>query len=262
MRIVTTLSIVSVLLASSCKSNPKQESTEDTANNATAQQETPIAEPEPEPQNEQKVKITTSMGDIVLKLYNETPKHRDNFIKLVKEGYYNDLLFHRVMKTFMIQGGDPNSRTAVKGQALGEGGPNYNIPAEFNPKLYHKRGALAAARQPDQVNPQKESSGSQFYIVQGKPFNEDELNNMAQRGGLMFTDEQKNVYQTVGGAPFLDMNYTVFGEVVEGMDVVDKIAAQPVDENNRPFKDVKFSISLLDEASAPIDANEPIKVLK
>ncbi len=249
MRIVTTLSIVCLLATSACKSNTKKESTEDTTANATPQQETPITETTPEPQNEQKVKITTPMGDIVLKLYNETPKHRDNFIKLAKEGYYNGLLFHRVMKTFMIQGGDPESKNAPAGTQLGNGGPDYTIPAEFSPKLYHKRGALAAARQPDEVNPQKESSGSQFYIVHGRPFNETELNNIAQQGGLMFTDEQKNLYQTVGGAPFLDMQYTVFGEVVEGMEVVDKIAAQPVDGSNRPFKNVKFSVSLVDEAT-------------
>lgn len=257
MRIVTTLSIVSVLLASACKSNTKKDTTEDTTTNATTQQEAPMPTAEAEPQSEQKVKITTSMGDIVLKLYNETPKHRDNFIKLVKDGYYNDLLFHRVIQNFMIQGGDPESKNAAKGAMLGNGGPGYTIPAEFNSRLIHKKGALAAARLGGPDNPTKASSGSQFYIVQGQPYGTADLQNMASQRGSSYTQEQINTYTTLGGTPFLDMDYTVFGEVVEGLDVVDKIAATPGDpQSNRPFKDVKFSVSLVDETQAEAAGKE------
>ena len=186
------------------------------------------------------VKIETSHGDMVVKLYNETPKHRDNFVKLVQEGVYNDLLFHRVIKEFMIQGGDPNSRHAKPGQMLGEGGLGYTIPAEFVPSLFHKKGALAAARQGDQVNPMKESSACQFYIVQGNKWNADRLKMVEQRMGKSFTKEQAEVYATLGGTPFLDGDYTVFGEVVEGLEVVDKIAAVPCGPNDRPVEDVKI----------------------
>jgi peptidyl-prolyl cis-trans isomerase B (cyclophilin B) len=186
------------------------------------------------------VKIETSHGDMVVKLYNETPKHRDNFVKLVQEGVYNDLLFHRVIKEFMIQGGDPNSRYAKPGQMLGEGGLGYTIPAEFVPSLFHKKGALAAARQGDQVNPKKESSACQFYIVQGNKWNADRLKMVEQRMGKSFTKEQAEVYATLGGTPFLDGDYTVFGEVVEGLEVVDKIAAVPCGPNDRPVEDVKI----------------------
>ncbi|HAE34801.1 MAG TPA: peptidylprolyl isomerase [Bacteroidetes bacterium] len=198
-------------------------------------------------QPEQIVKISTSYGDMLIKLYNETPKHRDNFIKLVKEGYYNGLLFHRVMQEFMVQGGDPDSRNAAAGARLGSGSPGYTIPAEFRKDLFHKKGALAAARQPDQVNPQKASSGSQFYIVQGKPASDDELAMMGQRMGITFTEDQKEVYRTLGGTPFLDQNYTVFGEVISGMEVIDKIAAVQTDANDRPREDIKMTITLEEE---------------
>ncbi len=190
------------------------------------------------PGNETLVLIKTNMGNMKLKLYNETPKHRDNFIKLVKEGYYTNTLFHRVIKDFMIQGGDPDSKTATKGQMLGNGGPNYTIPAEFIPAKFHKKGALAAARTGDEVNPKKESSGSQFYIAQGKKYTDAELNMFEQRMGKKFTPAQRTAYKTVGGTPHLDGSYTVFGELVEGFDVLDKIAAVPGDQMNRPLEDV------------------------
>ncbi len=191
------------------------------------------------------VKIETTYGNMVVKLYNETPKHRDNFLKLVKEGTYNDLLFHRVIREFMIQGGDPNSRTAQKGQMLGDGELGYTIPAEFVPSLYHKKGALAAARQADQVNPQKASSSCQFYIVQGSKWDAKRLAMVEERMNKKFTPEQAQVYATLGGTPFLDGDYTVFGEVVEGLEVIDKIAAVQTDGSDRPVEDVKMKMTVL-----------------
>jgi len=192
------------------------------------------------------VKIETSMGDIVVKLYNETPLHRDNFIKLVREGVYDGLLFHRVIRNFMIQGGDPNSRNAKPGQSLGDGTLGYTIPAEFVPGLFHKKGALAAARQGDQVNPRKESSSCQFYIVQGETWSADRLKMIEQRMGKSFTKEQMEVYATVGGTPFLDGDYTVFGEVVEGLEVIDKIAAVQCGPQDRPVNDVTMKMSIIE----------------
>lgn len=238
------------------------------------------------------VKIETTVGDIEVKLYNETPKHRDNFIKLVKDGMYEGTLFHRVIKDFMIQAGDPDSKNAPKGKMLGAGDVGYTIPAEFvYPKFFHKKGALSAARQGDNVNPKKESSGCQFYIVTGKVYNDSTLlsmesqmnenkinvifNTLAQKhmkeiykmrkandeDGLYdlqeklfaeaqeiaakqpefhFTPEQIEAYTTVGGTPHLDGEYTVFGEVVEGMDVVDKIQQVKTDRSDRPEEDVKI----------------------
>ena len=238
------------------------------------------------------LKIETSMGDIKVKLYNETPKHRDNFIKLAKDGTYNGTLFHRVIKDFMVQAGDPESKNAPKGKMLGSGDVGYTVPAEFvYPKYFHKKGALSAARQGDEVNPKKESSGCQFYIVTGKVFNDSTLLNMEQQknqnkvteafnalaqkhmkeiykmrkandqDGLYalqdtlfiqaeaeaakqpdfhFTPEQIKAYTTVGGTPHLDGEYTVFGEVVEGMDLVDKIQQVKTDRSDRPEEDVKI----------------------
>ena len=237
-----------------------------------------------------KVELQTTYGNIVVELYNETPQHRDNFIKLVKEGYYDGVLFHRVIKDFMIQTGDGNSKTAGPDTSLGDGDPGYTIPAEFvYPKYFHKRGALAAARTGDQVNPERRSSGSQFYIVTGKIYSSDELKAMTQRmtelkkqdifrrlvmenqakikelqeaqdnDGInalqneliqkteaeaastsSMTDEQINAYTSIGGTPHLDGQYTVFGEVIKGMDVVDKIQNVTTGRMDRPTVDVKI----------------------
>ena len=252
-----------------------------------------------ENQKETMLKIETSLGDIQVKLYNETPKHRDNFIKLAKEGMYNGTLFHRVIKDFMVQAGDPDSKNAPKGKMLGAGDVGYTIPAEFvYPKYFHKKGALSAARQGDNVNPNKESSGCQFYIVTGKVYNDSTLLGMEQQmnenkltnifnalaqkhmkeiykmrkandeDGLYdlqeklfaqaqeeaakqpefhFTKEQIEAYTTVGGTPHLDGEYTVFGEVVDGMDIVDKIQNVKTDRSDRPEDDVKIiKVSVLD----------------
>jgi cyclophilin family peptidyl-prolyl cis-trans isomerase len=243
-------------------------------------------------EKETKILFETSEGNIIVKLYNETPQHRDNFVKLVKEGFYNNVLFHRVIPNFMIQTGDPDSKTAVPGQNLGTGGPGYTIPAEFiYPKYFHKKGALAAARTSDQINPEKASSGSQFYIVTGNILADIQLDQMesgkrgqkdqalfqqkamanmelirklqaendqagleqlensiiaeieketANEPAFKFTEEQRNAYKTIGGAPFLDNEYTVFGEVVEGLDVVDKISATQTGSQDRPVNDIKI----------------------
>ena len=243
-----------------------------------------------------RLKIKTTEGDIIISLYDETPKHRDNFLKLAKEGYFNGTLFHRVIKDFMIQGGDPDSKNAPKGKMLGTGGPDYTIPAEFvYPQYFHKRGALSAARTGDEVNPDKESSGSQFYIVWGKTYKPAELKQMEhqmamqqeqqvfnqltrehheeimnlrrnrdrvglqelqdkliekttckQQGKPTFTEEQVEVYTNVGGTPFLDNQYTVFGEVEEGLDIVERIQNCDTDRNDRPTEDIKIeAIDLL-----------------
>lgn len=200
----------------------------------------------PEPPR-RKALIETAFGNITIELSNRTPQHRDNFIKLAEQGFYNDLLFHRVMANFMIQGGDPDSRTAKPGQVLGQGGPGYTIPAEFIPDMLHIKGAVAAARLPDQVNPEKASSGSQFFIVQGQPISEQILAQTEQRFGFSYTPEQKSRYMQNGfGSPFLDREYTVFGYVVEGLDVIDKIAAVKGDASNRPLEDVKMKISMVE----------------
>ncbi len=195
--------------------------------------------------SEHLIKIETSKGNMIIKLYNETPAHRDNMIKLIKEGFYKDQLFHRVIKDFMIQGGDPHSTGAEKGQRLGAGNPGYTVPAEFNKNLIHKKGALAAARKGDAVNPQQASSGSQFYLVQGRVLTPEELNILTQRGMASFTEESSKIYTTLGGTPHLDGSYTVFGEVIEGLEIIDVIASEPCDAYNRPLEDVIYSISLI-----------------
>ncbi len=242
-----------------------------------------------------KVKIITNKGDIVVMLYDDTPIHKKNFLKLVKEHYYDSLLFHRVIKNFMIQSGDPFSKNAKPNSRLGLGGPGYTLPAEIRPNHFHKRGALAAARQPDNVNPERRSSGSQFYIVQGKKYTKEQLKKLERRMQAMsrndlimkfltkkenkayrdtlkkladkkdikgilafrkrvymlalkkynkkpfaFTPEQIKIYTTIGGAPHLDGQYTVFGEVVKGMDVVDKIANAKTDRFDRPLEDIRI----------------------
>ena len=243
-----------------------------------------------------KVRIKTTEGDIVIRLYDETPKHRDNFLKLVKEGFFDGTLFHRVIKDFMIQGGDPDSKSAKPGQMLGEGGPGYDIDAEIvYPQHFHKRGALSAARLGDNVNPERKSSGCQFYIVWGRTFNDGELKQMERQMVMMheqaifdslslqhraeimqlrrnrdqaglqalqeqlvnqtkelsktspapaFTAEQRDAYTTVGGTPHLDNQYTVFGEVVEGLDVVERIQNTATDRSDRPTTDVSMTMSV------------------
>ncbi len=191
------------------------------------------------------VLIQTTMGDITIRLSDSTPLHRDNFLKLVKVGFYDNVLFHRVMNSFMIQAGDPESKNAKAGLPLGNGGPGYTIPSEFRKTLFHKKGVVAAARQPDNVNPEKASSGSQFYIAQGKVYTDAELDQMEiQRlQGRKIPELYREAYKTTGGIPHLDGNYTVYGEVVKGLEVIDKIAAVEVSKGrdlNRPFVDVKI----------------------
>jgi peptidyl-prolyl cis-trans isomerase B (cyclophilin B) len=190
----------------------------------------------------QRIKVSTEYGDMIIRLYDETPLHRDNFLKLAGEKFFDSLLFHRVIKGFMIQGGDPQSKNAGSGQMLGSGDVGYTIPAEFNAKLVHKKGALCAART---ENPEKKSSGCQFYIVQGKPASDAELDMFDVRRPEKYTAEQRGAYKTTGGTPFLDMNYTVFGEVVSGLEVIDKIAAVPTQPGDRPTKDVRMMISVV-----------------
>ena len=242
------------------------------------------------------VKIHTTMGDITVRLYDETPLHRDNFVKLVQEGYYDGTLFHRVIKDFMIQGGDPDSKGAPSDRMLGTGGPDYTIPAEILPQFVHKRGALAAARQGDEVNPERRSSGSQFYIVWGKAYNEGQLRQLdrqlemqalqtafnrlvnERRADIMqlrrnrdhaalqilqeelqtlamaevkahpvaLSDHQREVYSTVGGTPHLDGQYTVFGEVVEGLETVGKIEQAATGRGDRPLEDIAMTLTLID----------------
>ena len=252
----------------------------------------------------QYVRIHTSYGDCIVRLYNETPKHRDNFIKLVKQGFYNGTLFHRVIQNFMIQGGDPDSKKAAPGQMLGQGGPGYTIPAEINPKFFHEKGALAAARLSDEQNPGKASSGSQFYIVQGSPVNEEELKMDPQKFQTMMmtffqnpankpyldtvqsfitaqdragyesymkeikkkaedqtgmkadrevAPEKLKAYATNGGTPQLDDQYTVFGKVIKGLEVIDKITAQATDRSNRPTKDIRMTVTIEDVPVSQIE---------
>ncbi|MBO5824093.1 MAG: peptidylprolyl isomerase [Prevotella sp.] len=243
-----------------------------------------------------KVKIQTTLGDIIVRLYDETPQHRDNFVKLAKEGYYDGTLFHRVIKDFMIQGGDPDSKGAPAGKMLGVGGPDYTIEAEIKSGLYHKRGALAAARQGDEVNPERRSSGSQFYIVWGQVYNEGQLRQFSKqmemqqmqavfnalakehhdeimqmrrernRAGLQelqeklaaeaeaqvkaqgagMTDEQRAIYSTVGGTPHLDGQYTVFGEVEEGLDIVEMIQQTKTARGDRPVDDIEMRVVVME----------------
>lgn len=188
------------------------------------------------------IEIETEYGTMLAELYASTPKHRDNFVKLAEEGFYNGLLFHRVINGFMIQGGDPNSRDAKPGQSLGFGGPSYQIPAEFVDSLVHLKGAICAART---SNPEKKSSGSQFYIVQGRPATEEMLSQIESMKGFHYTPEQRAAYLSEGGTPHLDRDYTVFGRVIKGLDVIDKIAAVQVGAGDRPAKDVKMTIRVI-----------------
>ncbi|MBI9033781.1 MAG: peptidylprolyl isomerase [Bacteroidales bacterium] len=189
------------------------------------------------PKPETLVMISTDYGEILIKLYNETPRHRDNFIKLAKEGYFNSSAFHRVIKYFMIQGG---------GKDNGYGDVDYTLPAEIIPGLYHKKGALAAARQPDNINPKKESSGSQFYLVHGHKFKLEDLKAMETQMNKVFSAEQIELYTTQGGAPHLDNDYTIFGEVIMGFEVVDQIARVEIGKYDKPLKDIKMTVTILE----------------
>lgn len=187
------------------------------------------------------VTISTSFGDMNLVLYDEAPQHKANFIKLARQGFYDSLLFHRVIKDFMIQGGDPNSKNAPTDRMLGDGDVGYTVPAEFNDSLFHKKGVLAAARN---NNPEKASSGCQFYIVQGRKFTEEELNILEARSDRAIPAAQREVYKTIGGTPHLDGNYTVYGEVVKGLEVVDKIAEQETGSADRPVQDIRMKVKV------------------
>ncbi|MDR2473351.1 MAG: peptidylprolyl isomerase [Tannerella sp.] len=190
---------------------------------------------------ETKVLIVTNLGKITIKLYDETPQHRDNFIKLVNDHTYDSLLFHRVIKQFMIQAGDINSKNATPEDKLGSGDLGYKVPAEIVfPKFFNKRGQLCAARQSDEANPSRASSASQFYIVTGKHYTAYELDKMEKDRGITLTPEQREAYMIDGGAPHLDGAYTVFGEVIKGMNVVEKIELTPTDGSDRPIKDVRI----------------------
>lgn len=248
--------------------------------------------------SEKIIQLTLPTGEVRIKLYNETPRHRDNMLKLVEEGFYDGTLFHRVIRDFMVQGGDPDSRSAQKGDSLGRGDVGYTIPAEFSPALFHKKGALCAARQGDEVNPNKESSGCQFYIVTGKRYTKAQLKQMEEqmtlqraqfyfqqlvkeryedikrlrkernrngmyalqeelsaqaqamareRDAFHFTPEQIEAYTTEGGTPFLDGSYTVFGEVISGMEAIEALEKVKTDRNDRPLEDVPMKIVVVDE---------------
>jgi len=189
------------------------------------------------------VEISTPMGNMKVKLFKETPKHKNNFIKLANEGYYNDLLFHRIIKGFMVQGGDPKSKAAPAGARLGSGGPGYKIDAEIGAK--HFKGAICAARQGGRVNPEKKSSGSQFYIVQGRPTPKAQLESLAKNKNFTYTPEEIKKYETIGGTAQLDGDYTVFGQVIEGLEVIDKLAAVPTAQGDRPLEDIKMTIKVV-----------------
>jgi cyclophilin family peptidyl-prolyl cis-trans isomerase len=283
MKEILTLTLVTLFMLISCSNKAPQEKQKSTD------------------ENRKMVLIQTSFGDMKVELYNETPLHRDNFIKLVELGFYDSLLFHRVINAFMIQGGDPESKNAPANVQLGNGGPGYQLDAEFRPELFHKKGALAAAREPDQVNPEKQSSGSQFYIVQGKIFTPDmlmqmeekvnfpkrkklvfdyiekpenaalkhridslgrvqnmvavnqEFNNIAlllepeyQKLDLFrYTADQIEIYGKQGGTPHLDQNYTVFGQVVDGLHVIDSIAQVKTNPQNRPLDDIIMKMKVI-----------------
>jgi cyclophilin family peptidyl-prolyl cis-trans isomerase len=188
------------------------------------------------------VEIITDKGIIIVRLSDSTPLHRNNFLKLAKQGYYDSILFHRVIKNFMVQAGDPDSKHAKPGAELGNGGPTYSIPAEFRATLFHYKGVIAAAREGDDVNPKKASSGSQFYIVEGKKFTDAGLDSLEIRRlhGRKIPADQREIYKAIGGTPHLDQNYTVFGEVVKGLNVIDSISFVRTDTNDRPIKDVRI----------------------
>lgn len=191
------------------------------------------------------VKIETDSGTMVVRLSNKTPKTTANFLKLVNGHFYDGLLFHRVIEGFMIQGGDPDSRNAPAGKMLGEGGLKYTVPAEFDTSLFHQKGAIAMARESDDMNPEKASSSTQFYIVEGRTFTNTEMDKIEEKFKILIPKSHRAMYRSVGGAPFLDMNYTVFGQVVDGLAVIDKIAHAAKDKNNRPLTDIHMKITIM-----------------
>lgn len=191
------------------------------------------------------VEIETKFGTMLIELSDATPQHRDNFLKLAEQGFFDGLLFHRVINGFMIQGGDPNSKNAKEGEALGSGGPGYTVPAEFVDSLVHLKGALSAARQGDQVNPKKNSSGSQFYIVQGQAVTRAMLDQIEARKGFRYSQAQRDAYAEVGGTPMLDRDYTVFGRVIKGLEVLDSIAQVQTDQRDRPREDVSMKVTVI-----------------
>ncbi len=277
------------MFAFACNNESKEENETQTTSDEKGEDTADIQVDETEILNANFVVLETEFGTMKIKLYDETPKHKENFLKLANQGFFNDLLFHRVINSFMIQGGDPDSKNAAAGIMLGNGGPGYQIDAEFNDSLFHKKGVLAAAREGDQINPDKKSSGSQFYIVQGKIYTEEELTMMEEQASIneyitthvevqsqigalqqaqdkagfdkliasiktkkdfvlnKMPDFKRKAYKEIGGTPFLDNNYTVFGELVEGMDVIDKIANAKTDQNDRPLQDVKMKIKVIEE---------------
>jgi peptidyl-prolyl cis-trans isomerase B (cyclophilin B) len=185
--------------------------------------------------------IETGLGNIKVKLFENTPLHKENFEKLVAEQFYDSVLFHRIIPQFMIQTGNGATKTARAGERTsGDGDLGYTVPAEFVPENFHRKGALAAARIGDHVNPEKRSSCSQFYIVQGRTFSDEELDAIESQMGITFSEFQRGVYKTLGGTPFLDQNYTVFGEVVEGLDIIDKIASVPTGPGDWPLADIRI----------------------
>lgn len=208
----------------------------------------------------QYISIKTNAGECIIRLYNETPLHRDNIIKLIKNKVYDSTLFHRVINDFMIQGGDPDSKSAKAGAMVGEGSVGYTVPAEFKDSLFHKRGVLGAARDD---NPEKASSGSQFYIVQGKIFTDQQLDDVeTKRLKFKIPQWQREVYKTIGGTPHLDRNYTVYGEVVKGLDMVEKISLAERDANDRPLSDIKMTVTVLKKRAAKKLEKELSKLAK
>lgn len=193
------------------------------------------------------VELDTRFGTMKIELFFDAEEHRSNFLKLANEAYYDSLLFHRVIKGFMAQGGDPDSRNAPNGTQLGTGGPSYEIPAEIGQHYYHIKGALAAARTGDALNPERKSSGSQFYIVQGNHVTSEQLDKNERQHDIVYTQRQRELYARLGGTPQLDMRYTVFGRVYEGLHIIDSIAAQPTDPYNRPVEDLRMTVRVVRE---------------
>lgn len=242
---ISLLLVVLSLVGTSCKHSSK--AVTDTKNSNKTDNKSDVKPVNKEPHYI--VAIETTLGTIKVELYNNTPLHRDNFVKLVKEGFYDGTLFHRIIKGFMVQGGDPESKKAEANRGYGSGGPGYTVDAEFVADNVHFRGTLAAARMGDQVNPKKASSGSQFYIVQGGPVTDITLNGVEGSKGFTYTEAQRKEYKEVGGTPHLDRDYTVFGRITEGFEILDKIAAAPKAARlgDRPIEDIKMKMTIVSE---------------